>query len=161
MSERPVTRRRFLAHAGTGCLAALCSVRSLDASLGALPVYFVEGQGNANEKRYPIPATDSVSIDRSVAVIIVRLAGTVFALDQTCPHQSAAVRWVERDGRFRCSKHDSQYEQDGTYISGRATRNMDRMPVRRVGNEVVVDLTRSFHADDDPAGWAAATIDVS
>jgi len=160
MSERPVTRRGFLAHAGAGCLAALCSVRSLDASLAALPVYFVESQGGANEKRYPIPATDSVSIDRSVAVIVVRLAGKVFALDQTCPHQSAAVRWVERDGRFRCSKHDSQYRQDGSYISGRSTRNLDRLAIRRAGGDVVVDLTRSFHADDDPAGWAAAVVEL-
>jgi nitrite reductase/ring-hydroxylating ferredoxin subunit len=160
MSDAPVTRRRFFAHAGAGCLGAALAAAGLEASLAALPVSFVEGRGTAREKSYPIPATDGVSIDRSVAVILVRSQGRMFALDQTCPHQNAAVKWLEGDGRFQCSKHDSKYRPDGTYIAGRSTRNMDRLAVSRAADAVVVDLDRVFRADEDPEGWAAAVVDL-
>ncbi len=158
MSDQFVTRRRFFGHAGAGCLAAALAASGLDPSLAGLPVTVVEGRGTSREKSYPIPASDGVSIDRSVAVILVRAAGQVFALDQTCPHQNAAVKWLARDGRFQCSKHDSQYRPDGTYITGRSTRNMDRLAIRRAADTVVVDLERVFRADADPAGWAAAVV---
>ena len=77
-----------------------------------------------------------------------------------CPHESAAVRWLDRDHRFQCSKHDSRYDPDGVHTEGRATRNLDRFPVRRDGAVVVVTTDRVFHSDLDAAGWAAAIVVV-
>jgi Rieske Fe-S protein len=60
--------------------------------------------------------------------------------------------------RFECSRHDSRYEPDGTYTSGRATRNMDRFALRRSGGTVVVDISRLIQSDTNKAQWEAAAL---
>jgi Rieske Fe-S protein len=75
-----------------------------------------------------------------------------------CPHQNAAVYWLPKEQRFRCSKHDSKYQPSGTYTSGRATRNLDRFPIRRDGDAVMVDVTRVFRSDQDAAAWTNAVV---
>jgi nitrite reductase/ring-hydroxylating ferredoxin subunit len=128
---------------------------------GGLPVRWIEGAGaGAAERRYPIPEADSVSIDRGAQVVLVRAAGRAYAFALSCPHESAAVKWVEKDHRFQCTKHDSRYQSDGTHISGRATRNMDRFPIRREDTSLVVNTATTFHSDLDPKGWAAAEVDL-
>jgi Rieske Fe-S protein len=84
----------------------------------------------------------------------------VFVFALACPHENNAVKWVAKDHRFQCTKHDSQYQPDGLHTSGRATRNMDRYVIRRDGDSVVVDLHKWVESDKDPGGWAAATIAV-
>jgi len=60
--------------------------------------------------------------------------------------------------RFQCPKHDSKYQPNGTFMAGRATRNMDRLKIRRDSDTLIVDLSHIIKSDADPAGWAAATI---
>ena len=48
----------------------------------------------------------------------------------------------------------------GTYTSGRATRNMDRFPVRHSGDTVVVDVSRLIQSDTNKAQWDAAAIQL-
>jgi Rieske Fe-S protein len=155
MSEHDDTRRAFL-HTG-GCFAlALVAAGVLPRDLLAQPIGIVTGTTSGQERTYPVPAADGVSIDRVEQVILVRSQNRAFAFALSCPHQNAAVRWVENDHRFQCTKHDSKYQPDGTYTSGRATRNMDRFPIRRDGASLVVSLDRVFHSDVDTAGWAAS-----
>jgi nitrite reductase/ring-hydroxylating ferredoxin subunit len=157
MSSRDESRRAFLQ--SSGCLAlAIAAAAALPGELFAQPVSFVDGTGSRDERRYPIPAADGGSIDRVEQVILVRQQNLVFALNLSCPHQGAAVRWVENARRFQCTKHDSQYQPDGVYVTGRATRNMDRLPIRRDGATVVVNLDRIIQSDADPPGWAAAVV---
>ena len=48
---------------------------------------------------------------------------------------------------------------DGTFINGRATRNMDRFAIRRdAGNNIVVDPETLYQSDTDPMQWKAAVI---
>lgn len=101
---------------------------------------------------------DGVSIDKANEVILVRHGGSVYAFALSCPHQNTALRWNADEGRFQCPKHKSRYQPDGTFISGRATRNMDRLPIRREGGNVVVDVDRMFESDKDEAGWKAAVV---
>lgn len=75
-----------------------------------------------------------------------------------CPHENTALRWKERDGHFQCPRHESQYQPDGTFISGRATRNMDRFGVTRAGDTIRVDLNRFLRSDQQPQDWAAAAV---
>jgi Rieske Fe-S protein len=157
MSSPDEARRQFL-QAG-GCLAlAMLAASTLPESLLAAPMVFVTGRGSGAERAYPIPSGDSVSIDRKEQIILVRSQNHVFAFNLSCPHQNAAVRWVANDHRFQCTKHDSQYQPDGTYTSGRATRNMDRLPIRRDGASVVLNLDQIIQSDADPGGWAAAVV---
>jgi nitrite reductase/ring-hydroxylating ferredoxin subunit len=141
-------RREFLQT--TGCLGLLL----------ALPIDFIEGTPQGDERRYAIPPADSVNIDRSAQMIVVRYQGHAFVFALSCPHQNYAVKWVEGDHRFHCTKHDSVYEEDGRHVSGRATRNMDRYAIRRDGDAIVVNIHKWFESDKDPNEWNGATIAV-
>lgn len=157
----PYTRRHFLEAAGA-CLAGVVALLGLSAGeVSALPILTTTADSfTAEEKRYPIPPADSVNIDHDAQLIVVRSQGHVYVFNLACPHQQAAVKWLPADNRFQCTKHDSKYRQDGTYMSGRATRNLDRFGVKRDGNQVVVDLDHMFQSDKDPTGWGAASLMV-
>lgn len=113
---------------------------------------------NSGEVAYPIPAADGASIDRDRDVILVRYQSACYAFGLSCPHQNTALRWLATDGRFQCPKHKSKYAPDGMFLSGRATRNMDRLPIRRDGARLLVDAERVFESDKDAAGWAGARV---
>lgn len=151
------TRREFLQSAN--CVGLGLALLGVSPALAdALPVSPIEGIQAGDERRYPIPPTDGVNIDRSAQVIVARVQGHLYVFALSCPHQNNAVKWLPKDHRFQCTKHDSQYQPDGVYTAGRATRNLDRYVIRRDGDAVVVDLHRWIQSDKDPAGWAAATI---
>jgi len=149
-------RRDFLKHAAmlvSGALAGLA------APAAALPAAYGAPTGTSGaELTYPIPAADGAVVDRDNGVILVRYQGKVFAFNLSCPHENAAVRWKAAVGRFECSRHDSRYEPSGTYTSGRATRNMDRFPLRRNGDTLVVDVSRLIQSDTQKAQWDAAVV---
>lgn len=137
---------------GTQDAAALTlgDTRALDARPG----------DRREEKRYPIPATDGVSIDRDNSVIIARSAGKVYAFSLGCPHQNTSLRWLADDHQFQCPKHRSRYQADGVYIEGRATRDMDRLALHRDGADIVVDVDTLYQQDLNTAQWNAAFIAV-
>ena len=58
------------------------------------------------------------------------------------------------------TSNESKYEPNGTFMNGRATRNMDRLAVRVDAGSLVVDVDRMFQSDKDPAGWAAAATTI-
>lgn len=150
---RLLTRRHVLSAGSCTFAAWLTGLQWTEgASLGS----DAEGQ----EQRYPIPAADGVTVDRAAQVILVRLQREVYAFNLSCPHQNAAVRWNAEGQRFQCSRHDSRYAPDGTHTAGRATRNMDRFPVRLVGDSIVVDVSRLLRSDQDSAAWTAAHISL-
>jgi Rieske Fe-S protein len=117
--------------------------------------------GNGQERTYPIPTSDGVTIDREAQVILVRRQQEVYAFNLSCPHQNAAVRWNADGQRFQSSRHDSRYTMDGTHTSGRATRNMDRFPIHRSGDTLVVDVSHILRSDQDAAAWAAAHVSLA
>ena len=153
------TRREFLREGGCGLFTFAALGLTIDA--GALSITTIDGEGTQSERTYPIPPGDGVNIDRSAQVILVRYQNKMFAMALACPHENAAVRWLAKDQRFQCTRHDSQYTPQGSYVSGRATRNLDRFPIRRAGDTVVVTVDRVFHSDHEPDAWNAAVADVS
>jgi nitrite reductase/ring-hydroxylating ferredoxin subunit len=113
------------------------------------------------EVRYPIPAADGVRFDDQNEVILVRNAGHVYAFALSCPHQSTALKLDPAgSGGFYCTKHESRYKPSGEFISGRATRNMDRLVIRRDGNNVVVNVDKWYESDSEPTQWAGAQVTV-
>jgi len=152
---------RLAASAAFGALLASGLPPVAAQALVAAP-RFVDGRRLAtNTKRYPIPAADGVQFDKDAEVILVRRGPHVFAFNLSCPHQNTALKWVEDDGgRFQCPKHKSKYQADGTFISGRATRAMDRLGVAKVGDEIEVNLDVLFKQDKQPTEWAAAVATV-
>jgi hypothetical protein len=53
-----------------------------------------------------------------------------------------------------------RYSPDGEHTAGRATRNLDRYPVRKNGTSIVVLTDTVYRSDQNAAAWAAAAIDV-
>jgi len=155
------SRRRALGQMSTAILAAMVGVELWPGSAAAVPV--TEGaaaQAGPAESTYPLPAADGVTIDRTAQVILVRFQKRAYAFNLACPHENTALRWKERDGCFQCPRHESKYQPDGTFISGRATRNMDRLAIKRDGDRLVVALDRLFRSDQQPQEWGAAAVSL-
>ena len=153
------SRRHFLGQVSGAALAAALASELALPDAAALPFNEVSGaQAHPDERTYPLPSADSVSIDRDAQVILVRHQNRVFAFALACPHENTALRWRQQDTRFQCPRHESKYQPDGTFISGRATRNMDRFAIRRAGDSVVVDLNQWFRSDQQNAQWTAAAL---
>ena len=86
--------------------------------------------------------------------------GQVIARSMACPHQHAAVRWLERHSGFSAPSTIPSSQPSGADTSGRTTRNLDRFPIRRDGDAVVVNVTQVFTSNEDAAGWTSATVPV-
>ena len=156
----PIAERRdFLRRASLLGASLLLSLGAVGAPARALAV----GVGRAlrvsgRTVAYALPESDGATIDRDNEVILVRWEGAVYAFALSCPHQNTALKWREEDGRFQCPKHKSKYRPDGEFISGRATRGMDRFAIALRDREVVVDLDVLHRQDEDRAGWDAALV---
>ena len=153
-------RRAFLRAAGARVATVLVGLGVAPHLALAQPLAFTAGRaGTAETRSYPTPATDGAVIDRDAEVILVRWQGAIYAFNLACPHQHTALRWEGGESRFQCPKHKSKYRPDGAFISGRATRGMDRFAVRRdAAGSVTVDLAVLHRQDVDPERWAAATV---
>jgi len=150
-------RRSFLKCAGAMFSLAALGIPDLEGA--ALPVaYGASASDTGSERRYPIPTADGVMIDRKNQVITVRYQQHLYAFNLACPHENTALRWKQANGKFECPKHNSRYTPEGKFIDGRATRNMDRLGVKRDGNNVVVDLSDMIKSDQKPSEWAAAAV---
>ena len=153
-------RREFLREAAgiaTGILLGL-GLSPAQAAASATTIATGRRHPDRFDLSYPIPEHDGVTIDKDQQVILARVKGAAYAFALSCPHQNTALRWLPEDATFQCPKHKSRYQSDGTFVSGRATRNMDRLPIRSNGKLLFVDVERAYESDKDPAGWAAATV---
>ncbi|MEZ4585746.1 MAG: Rieske (2Fe-2S) protein [Gemmatimonadales bacterium] len=150
---------RTLAGAAAGALVALGAGPREAVALSFAPIRG-DRAGGDGPLTYPVPKSSGVEIDRDNEIIVARFDGKVCAFALSCPHQRSMLKWRESEGRFQCTKHKSKYSPDGTYQSGRATRNMDRHPISLEGGSLVVDRTKLLKSDDDPAAWAKAVISL-
>jgi nitrite reductase/ring-hydroxylating ferredoxin subunit len=152
------SRRDFLRDVAgaVGGLTLLLGLSSRDAA--ALTLGFVRGERFGSMLRYPVPGADSAVIDRDNEIIMVRHARRAYAFALSCPHQRTMLKWYPQDSRFQCPKHKSKYQPDGTFISGRATRGMDRLAIRLQSGELVVDPATVYREDKNAAGWKAAFV---
>lgn len=148
-------RRLFLRDAVAGVLA-LAGLSALT-PMQTLAALEVRPSGTV---KYPIPAADGVSIDTTNEVILCRSKGEVYAFALSCPHQNTALRAMSGGKGFQCPRHKSRYLPNGTFLDGKATRNMDRLQITREGNEVVVDPGIAYESDTEPAKWGAALVKV-
>jgi Rieske Fe-S protein len=155
------SRRQALREISGAALATLLGVPLAAGGPATVPV--VEGGGTdqgPNERSYPVPTADGVTIDREAQVILVRFQQKAYAFNLACPHENTALRWRAQEGRFQCPRHESRYQPDGTFISGRATRHMDRLGIRLQGDRLVVDLNRYLRSDQQAAEWSAAVVSL-
>lgn len=154
-------RRSFLLRLS----AALAGVA---ATLGIRPSR-LEGMGvrlgqalsrSGEEHSYPVPSEDGATIDHEAEIILVRFQQKVYAFNLSCPHQHTALKWHPEDTQFQCPKHHSRYTPDGTFVSGRATRGMDRFGLRREGDQIIVNVSQYYRQDQNRAEWEAAVLSL-
>jgi Rieske Fe-S protein len=152
-------RREFLRDAALTVAGALIAMGLSPRRALATPLSFMDALKVDRDKvTYPIPVQDGATIDKDKRVILVRWENNAYAFSITCPHQNTVLRWLENDHRFQCPKHESKYQPDGTFISGRATRGMDRYGIAREGDNLVVDTSVMKKESDDREGWLAAVV---
>ena len=155
----PSGRRAFLRSATAALAVALGSLAISPREAAALPLSLLPALGRAGDDVvYPIPDTDGVTIDDRNEVILVRWQSQVYAFNLSCPHQNTALRWLGKDSRFQCPKHKSKYQPDGSFISGRATRNLDRFAIRKAAGKLTVNVAAMYQSDNQAAEWAAAKV---
>jgi nitrite reductase/ring-hydroxylating ferredoxin subunit len=152
-------RRLFLKHVAGATIGALVMI-GIPPGIAAevTPTAIRTTRRVGLNPSYPIPKDDGVQIDKQEQVILVRWEDHLYAFNLSCPHQNTALRWNSADAEFQCPRHHSKYRPDGVFISGRATRGMDRFSVRRTGNQIVVDLAVLHQEDLDHAGWIGAVV---
>jgi nitrite reductase/ring-hydroxylating ferredoxin subunit len=154
-------RRDFLRDAAVGVAGVLATL-GIARSAAALPVSMINAMSRSKTGvTYAIPAADGVQIDRDNEVILTRYQNAVYAFNLSCPHQRTALRWNDVDKQFQCPKHHSKYDPKGDFLSGRATRGMDRLAIVRQGASVVVDIDQMYKEDEDTPQWNAAFVKLS
>lgn len=151
-------RRAFLKE-GLRAVAALAALGVSTERLGAMQRVVATGLRAGDELRFPLPTADGATIDFANRVIIARFQGFVYAFDGECPHRGTDVEWQGERGRFYCPKHKSTFRAEGSLIQGKAKRGLDRHPLRREGDEIVVDTSVTIRSSDAQA-WNAAKVAV-
>ena len=156
------TRRDFVRDAAAIGVAGVLATLGISRTAAALPVSMIKALSHAKDTlSYAIPAKDGVQIDKDNDVILVRWQNNVYAFNLSCPHQNTALRWTDAVKEFQCPKHKSKYTPAGSFISGRATRGMDRFAIQRQGANVVIDVDKMYEEDENEAQWKAAFIKVA
>jgi Rieske Fe-S protein len=156
-----IPRRDFFRDAGLFAAGVLLALGAAPARAFASPIEFISPTRDAREdKTYPVPAQDGVQIDKDAEVMLTRWQNKVYAFALACPHQNTALHWQDKDQQFECPKHHSRFDMQGIYIkdSGRATRGLDRLAIRKDGSNVVVTVDKVFQEDDDEANWKTAFV---
>lgn len=73
------------------------------------------------------------------SVIVVNIDGALIrAFTDVCPHASCRNNWQYNNERFVCTCHNSVFENDGTFVSGPAGRDLPEFDVERDGNIVTI-----------------------
>ena len=153
-----VNRRAFLrgaALAALGSVAAAAAATPLlaDAVRSIAPVAAI-----ARTRSYRIPTADGVSIDEANEVILVRWRGRAYAFSSRCTHKGAKLQWRADEGRIYCPKHKARFHPDGAHDRGRRTRALDRYPIARDGDALVVDLDTLYTIEAHAAAWTGAVV---
>ena len=110
------------------------------------------------ERSYAVPSLDGVFVDETNDVILARWQNRAYAFSIKCPHKGARLTWRSSEGRVYCPKHKARFAADGQHLSGRGSRDLDRHPVRRSGDTLVVDTSVLLRADRDTERWSSAVV---
>lgn len=131
--EIKLNRREFLN------IAWLASLGFLTLSVSGLTVLF--GLPRFREGEFggifttgtvaDLPSTDVAPVNfPKVKLWLSNNPDGLLALYKVCPHLGCLYSWNDQEFKFICPCHGSQYQHNGTYISGPAPRSLDRFVIR-------------------------------
>lgn len=86
----------------------------------------------------------AVNVD-GMQIVIVRDGERYFAAERACPHEGADLAQGRCIGaKLYCPRHLAWFDlQSGAVSPGWSFRPLDVYPVRRVGCEILLDMTRA------------------
>jgi len=156
------SRRAFLRDVGLAAAAALAAVSLVSpATALAQTISEIEPVGaRLLERTYTVPVGDSVSVDVGNDVIIARWQNRVYAFSLRCPHKGTRLEWRQSEERVYCPKHKARFTANGSHVSGRGSRDLDRYAIRSDGQRIIVSLGHAFRSDAEPAAWAKAVVSL-
>ncbi|CAD5107441.1 Rieske (2Fe-2S) protein [Zestomonas carbonaria] len=77
-------------------------------------------------------------------VLLVNVDGTLFALDDSCPHAGASLFGGKLDGRFiQCPAHGLRFDLASGCLAGRRDLGVARYPLEWRGDACFIDLSES------------------
>ncbi|HLU48470.1 MAG TPA: Rieske (2Fe-2S) protein [Planctomycetota bacterium] len=137
-----MSRREVVQAGACGVLAALVSCTPPVRTFSAGPDRFVVIPLSRYPELRSYPSRLAVQSPLAGTIYVARREdGNFQALSATCTHLGCRVR-PDRSG-YRCPCHGSRYDEDGKNIGGPAPRPLERIPVVRNGDEIIVDLANA------------------
>ncbi len=133
----PLTRRELLNYIWLGSLGVFL------AEIGGIGVIFAfprfrEGEfggkftlGSVKEV-FPEADGDPIPLNEGKFWLVRTEENQILALYRVCTHLGCLYNWQPSEHKFICPCHGTQYELDGTYITGPAPRSADRFIIELV-----------------------------
>ena len=118
--------------------------RTTDVEQGHVRAFVIREQGAEAVGRSRIPLLKAVGIGRSkeARITLANVAGTLFAIDDTCTHRGCSLGDGKLDGStVQCACHGSRFDvTTGEVVRGPAEDPVRSYPVHVANGEVQVDL---------------------
>jgi nitrite reductase/ring-hydroxylating ferredoxin subunit len=118
--------------------------RTTDVEPGQVRAFEIRDQGAVAAGRSTIPLLRTVGIGRSKAtrITLANVAGTIFAIDDTCTHRGCSLGDGKLDGStVQCACHGSRFDvTSGAVVRGPAEDPVRSYSVQIASGEVQVDL---------------------
>ena len=115
-----------------------------DVEPGNVRAFEIDEQGAEAVDRSRIPLLRTIGIGRSkgTRITLANVAGTLFAIDDTCTHRGCSLGDGKLDGStVQCACHGSRFDvTSGAVVRGPAKEPVRSYPVRVADGEVQVDL---------------------
>jgi 3-phenylpropionate/trans-cinnamate dioxygenase ferredoxin subunit len=92
------------------------------------------------------------------SIVLFNIEGTLHAIDNTCPHNGAALSGGRLEGcMLRCPAHGLRFDVRTGRMAGTGGLNVTTFPVEIVDSKVVVSLDESNAAPSHARVGSAAT----
>jgi nitrite reductase/ring-hydroxylating ferredoxin subunit len=118
--------------------------RTTDVEPGQVRAFEIRDQGAVAAGPSKIPLLRTVGIGRSkgTRITLANVAGTIFAIDDTCTHRGCSLGDGKLDGStVQCACHGSRFDvTSGAVVRGPAEEPVRSYPVHVASGEVQVDL---------------------
>jgi 3-phenylpropionate/trans-cinnamate dioxygenase ferredoxin subunit len=118
--------------------------RATDVEPGHVRAFEIREQGAEAVGRSRIPLLKAIGVGRSkeARITLANVAGTLFAIDDTCTHRGCSLGDGKLDGStLQCACHGSRFDvTTGEVVRGPAEDPVRSYPVHVADGEVQVDL---------------------
>ncbi len=85
----------------------------------------------------PVGATKQITYAGAPA-LVMRSQDGILALSLVCTHMGCLVQWQAGNRQFYCPCHDGKYDEFGNVAGGPPPLPLERLPVKTMGDRIVV-----------------------